>query len=180
MGLALCGAPLYKLSWSLVSGCSLGKASLMAGLWLVFSRTMGPWHNLSLLSSTLHRDLHKPKNNSTKQKNRIPAEYLQIFLWVPEGPWKCPFCRIWAWKQSCKESGSMTSTSFHTCTQSHFHLPVVISSPLFTFDYMWSAHSVKILLDWILKFPVIPIIWWIQNIECVEYRHHRNKFLLFV
>lgn len=82
-GLALCGALLYKLKWGLISGCSFSKASLVAGLWPVFSKAMRSWHNLFLISSTLHLCLHKPNKNSTKQKNRILAKYLQIFYGGP-------------------------------------------------------------------------------------------------
>jgi len=80
------------------------------------------------------------------------AEYLHIkFLCAPEGPWKCSFCRIRAWKCIWKQSGSTSRTSYHSCTCQHFRMPTVITPTLVAFDCMWSAHAVKRLLDWILK-----------------------------
>lgn len=180
-GLALCGALLYKLKWGLISGCSFSKASLVAGLWPVFSKAMRSWHNLFLISSTLHLCLHKPNKNSTKQ-NRILAEYLQIFYGGPR-VLENPFCRTWTWKQSCKQGGSMSLSSLHTCTQSHFLVPMVIASPLFESGYMWSAHSLKNLQDWILKLTwcclLYPLIGEsrIQNVQNIDTRGLNSCFV---
>lgn len=95
--------------------------------------------------------------------NRV-GRWLSIFIANicehPRVPENALFCRIWTWKLSCKQSWDsvVSRTSYGTCTHRHFPMPTVITSALITFDCTWHPHSVKSLLDWILK-----LIWSYLN-----------------
>lgn len=181
-GLALCGALLYKLQWSLISGCSFSKASLVAGLWPAFSKTMRSWHNLFLISSTLHLCLHKQKFHQTEEQDSgwVPSN---IFMGV-QGSLKMLFLQNMNLK-----------TKLQTGWEHVFDVPSYLHTESFPHA---CGHCISFICIWLhvkwtftkklarlsfeadLMLPIIPIIWWIQNIECAEYRHQRIKFLLCV
>lgn len=57
----------------------------------------------------------------------------KYFYRSPRVPENALFCRIWTWKQSCKQSGSMSLTSLHTSTESFPHARGYYIS----FIYIW-------------------------------------------